>query len=106
MKPIILRYGEKRIPIYYECYNSVHTAKSKGSRGIQVLGSSSGDEKDFKKIEESAQTFLIHNATKKESRTFHLTGIDKVRQTIIGYHNNNHLEIELILEGIAVLEKS
>ena len=100
MNPITLRYGKRKIPIYYESYNSVH--RIKGNRGIRVVGDSSGEERNFKEIEESAQIYLIHRAAQKERKGLHLVEIDKVKQTIVGDVVNNHLEFEIILEGIAV----
>ncbi len=100
MKPIILGYGGRKIPIYYESYNSVQ--RKKGKKGIKVIGDSNGEEKDFKEIEGLAQIYLIHHAIKQVPKGSYLREIDKVMQTVVGHSINGNLEIEIILEGIAV----
>jgi len=55
--------------------------------------------------EEIVQIYLVKNAIEKEKGNCSLKKIILIRQDTICDITNNHLELEIILEGLAVFEK-
>ncbi len=105
-KELVIGYGDKKIPINYYPLIGIGEELRKNCVFIRIKGAGEDKNEEYKKAEEIALANLIHNAAKKERDRLYLVEIDKVKQTIIGQVINNHLEIEIILEGVAVFGKS
>jgi hypothetical protein len=105
-KELAIGYGDKKIPINYYPLVGIREKLRENCVFIRIKGTGEDKYEEYKKAEEIALANLIHNAAKKEREELYLVGIDKVKQTIIGELINGRLEIEIILEGVAVFGKS
>ena len=105
-KNLVLEYGHRKIPMTY--YSSIGIPKKfrKNCVEIKIKGIGEDNDQEREKAEEIALTYLIHDAIEREKVGFHLEEIDNVKQTARGHVVNGHLEIEIILEGIAIFKKS